>query len=67
MLFVEQLTKINMPKNLLMKQFGFYCAAYSERIRLLESGGVLAKDFDVLSVCSVIAGRRSTTATSWTT
>lgn len=47
MLFVEQLNKINMPKNLLMKQFGFYCAAYSERIRLLESGGVLAKDFDV--------------------
>ncbi|MNO75001.1 hypothetical protein D3C76_660250 [compost metagenome] len=46
MLFVEQLNKINMPKDLLMQQFGFFCAAYSERIRLLDSGRVLLNDLD---------------------
>lgn len=46
MLFVEQLNKLNMPKDLLMQQFGFFCAAYSERIRLLDSGRVLLNDFD---------------------
>jgi hypothetical protein len=46
MLFVEQLNKINMPKDLLMQQFSFFCAAYSERIRLLDSGRVLLNDFD---------------------
>jgi hypothetical protein len=46
MLFVEQLNKINMPNDLLMQQFGFFCAAYSERIRLLDSGRVLLNDLD---------------------
>ncbi|WP_367599118.1 ABC-three component system protein [Pseudomonas fulva] len=46
MLFVQQLNKINMPNSLLMKQFSFFCGAYSERIRLLAQGHVLPKDFD---------------------
>jgi len=46
MLFVGQLEKLNMPRDLLMQQFGFFCAAYLERIRLLESGRVLPNDFE---------------------
>lgn len=46
MLFMGQLNKLNMPNDLLMEQFSFFCAAYSERIRLLNSGRVLLDDFD---------------------
>lgn len=46
MLFMRQLNKLSMPNDLLMDQFSFFCAAYSERIRLLDSGRVLLGDFD---------------------
>ncbi|HHK2792251.1 TPA: ABC-three component system protein [Pseudomonas aeruginosa] len=46
MLFVKQLEKLSMPNDLLMEQFSFFCAAYSERVRLLDSGRVLLGDFD---------------------
>ena len=46
MLFIGQLNKLSMPNDLLMEQFSFFCAAYSERIRLLDSGRVLLGDFD---------------------
>lgn len=46
MLFLAQLKALSMPKDLLMEQFSFYCAAYSERVRLLDSGRVLLRDFD---------------------
>ncbi|WAC44615.1 hypothetical protein OU997_20735 [Pseudomonas sp. SL4(2022)] len=46
MLFIGQLNKLSMPNDLLMEQFSFFCATYSERIRLLESGRVLLGDFD---------------------
>lgn len=46
MLFMGQLNKLSVPNDLLMEQFSFFCAAYSERIRLLDSGRVLLGDFD---------------------
>lgn len=46
MLFMAQLGKLSVPDDMLMEQFGFFCGAYSERIRLLNSGRVLPGDFD---------------------
>ncbi|RAU45562.1 MULTISPECIES: ABC-three component system protein [unclassified Pseudomonas] len=46
MRFMAQLDKLSVPGDLLMEQFSYFCAAYSERVRLLESGRVLLSDFD---------------------
>lgn len=46
MVFMGQLKKLSVPQDILMEQFSFFCAAYSERIRLLDSGRVLLEDFD---------------------
>lgn len=46
MLFMGQLKKLSLPNDMLMEQFSFFCAAYSERIRILDSGRVLLGDFD---------------------
>lgn len=46
MLLMGELNKLNMPNDLLMEQFSFFCAAYLERIRLLNSGRVLLDDLD---------------------
>ncbi|MDD1963757.1 hypothetical protein NPS29_00330 [Pseudomonas putida] len=46
MLFMGQLNKLSVPSDLMMEQFSFFCGAYSERVRLLDSGRVLLDDFD---------------------